>query len=176
MTRRVVYAGRIVNLGLEEATLPDGRTVTLEVVRHPGAAAVVPIHADGTVTLVYQHRHAGGGMHYELPAGVLDPGERPEDCAARELAEEVQLAAGTLSPLGAIYTTPGFTDERIWLYLATELAPAPGEPDDDEFLTAVRLPLRDALQMTRDGAITDAKTICGLHLAVARLEAATRTV
>ncbi len=167
MERRVVYDGRIVKLGLETATLPDGRTVELEVVRHPGAAAVVPLHDDGSVTLVHQYRHAGGGMHYEVPAGVLEPGEAPLACARRELAEETQLAASTLRPLGPIHTTPGFTDERIWLFVATGLTPSTAQPDADEYIQVVRVPGAEALAMCRDGRITDAKTLVALLLALA---------
>ncbi|MCK6504340.1 NUDIX hydrolase [Myxococcota bacterium] len=167
--RREIYAGRIVKLGLEQAVLPDGRQVELEVIRHPGAAAVVPLHEDGTVTLVHQYRHAGGGMHHEVPAGVLEPGEAPEACARRELAEEVKLRAAHLRHLAAIFTTPGFTDERIHLYLATGLSPAEGALDADEYIEVVRIPMAQALAMTADGRLTDAKTICALHLAAACL-------
>jgi len=165
--RRPLYRGRIVDLGLETTTLPDGRTVDLEIIRHPGAAAILPLHEDGTVTLVYQHRHAAGGMIHEVPAGVLEGDEPPIACAARELAEEVQLK-GTLTELGCIHTTPGFTDERIWLFLATGLSAAAACPEADEYIEVVRLPLTTALQMTTDGRITDAKTICALHLAATR--------
>lgn len=167
--RREIYNGRIVKLGIEQAVLPDGRQVQLEVIRHPGAAAVLPLHDDGTVTLVHQYRHAGGGMHYEVPAGVLEPGEAPEDCARRELAEEVKLSPGQLRHLAAIHTTPGFTDERIHLYLATSLRPSEGSLDADEYIEVVRIPLHQALAMTADGRLTDAKTICALHLAAAWL-------
>lgn len=163
--RRSIYKGRIVDLGIERATFPDGRQVELEVIRHPGASAVVPLHDDGTVTLLRQWRHAGGGMHVEVPAGCLEPGEAPELCAARELAEEAQLQAGTLLLLAAIHTTPGFTDERIHLYLARGLVPADGAPEADEYLHPLRVPLEEALQWTADGRITDGKTICALHLA-----------
>ena len=121
MTRRSIYRGHVVDLGIETATLPDGRTVELEVIRHPGASAVVPLHPDGSVTLVHQYRHASGGMHLEVPAGKLDGGEAPALCAERELAEEAGLAAGRWTSLGLIHTTPGFTDEIIHLYLAREL-------------------------------------------------------
>jgi len=163
--RRQVFQGRIVDLGLETATLPNGRTVELEVIRHPGASAVVPLHNDGTVTLVHQYRHAGGGMHYEIPAGVLEGDEAPELCAARELAEEVQLQSREMVHLTTIHTTPGFTDERIHLFVARQLSPAEGVPEVDEYIEVVRIPLAEAIQMTRDGRITDGKTICGLHLA-----------
>lgn len=173
--RRVVFEGRIVHLGLETATLPNGRTVELEVIRHPGAAAVVPVHADHTVTLVHQYRHAGGGMHFEVPAGVLEPGEAPATCAARELSEEVQLRADHLQPLTTIHTTPGFTDERIHLFLGTGLHPTTDTPEADEYIQVVRMPLHEALSMTLDGRITDGKTICALHLAASTLAAAEAT-
>jgi len=174
-SRRPIYRGRIVDLGLETAVLPDGRTVELEVIRHPGAAAVLPVHTDGSVTLVHQYRHAGGGMHYEVPAGVLEPGEAPATCARRELAEEVRLQAGRLRPLTMIHTTPGFTDERIHLFVATALSPAQGELDADEYIQVVRMPMGQALQMAAEGRITDAKTICALYLGVRALDEWART-
>ena len=163
--RKTIFRGRIVDLGIESVTLPSGVDVELEIIRHPGAAAVVPLHADGTVTLVRQYRHAGGGMHIELPAGVLEAGEAPEDCAARELSEEVQLAARTLTRLSTIHTTPGFTDEQIHIFQGTGLSVTDGKPEDDEFLQPIRMPLTEAIAMVRSGAITDGKTICGLMLA-----------
>ncbi len=165
MARETVFRGRVVNLGLEEAVLPDGRTIRLEIVRHPGACAVLPLHEDGTVTLIHQFRHAAGGLIWEVPAGVLEEGETPEYCALRELAEEVKLAAGKMRHLATIHTTPGFTDERIHLFLATELSLTEGELDADEYLRAERMPLSEALAMASDGRITDAKTICALLLA-----------
>lgn len=173
--RRELYSGRIVKLGLETATLPNGQTVSLEIIRHPGAAAIVPLHADGSVSLIRQHRHAAGGMIWEVPAGVVDPGESPSRCAHRELAEEVQLAADQMSPLGAIFTTPGFTDERIHLFLATGLRPIDSAPEADEYIEVHRLPLPVALQMIADGEITDAKTICALHAAAARASVTRRS-
>src|SRR4030095_1863338 len=120
--RRDIYRGRIVDLGIEPVTLPNGAEVELEVVRHPGAAAVGPVDAAGWVVLIRQYRHAAGGYIWEVPAGVLDrPGETPEECAARELLEETGLRAERLTRLTAILTTPGFTDERIHLVLAQEL-------------------------------------------------------
>ncbi|MDP6934528.1 MAG: NUDIX hydrolase [Myxococcota bacterium] len=167
--RRPVYRGRIVDLGLETVQLPNGHEVELEVIRHPGASAIVPVHADGTVTLVHQYRHAGGGMHIEVPAGVLDEGESPETCAHRELAEEVQLRAGQLVSLGTIYTTPGFTDEQIHLFLGRELSVAEGQPEPDEYIEVLRVPLVQALGWVESGRITDGKTICALFMARRRL-------
>jgi ADP-ribose pyrophosphatase len=164
MIRRSLHAGRVGDFGIETVRLPNGQVVDLEILRHPGASAVVPLHDDGTVTLLSQHRHAAGGSIWEIPAGKLEPGEDPAACAARELAEEASLA-GTLVRLTSILTTPAFTDEVIHLYLATELLPAAGVPDADEILRPVRMPLKEALAMIRSGAIIDAKTIVGLLLA-----------
>lgn len=164
-TRKTIFKGHLVDLGLEQAQLPSGHTVDLEIIRHPGAAGVVPLHSDGTVTLIHQHRHAAGGMIYEIPAGLLEPGEPPQVSAARELAEEVQLQAEQYTHLATIHTTPGFTDEQIHLFAARGLSAAAGEPEAEEFIRVVRLPLREALAMVRDGRITDAKTICALLLA-----------
>lgn len=169
MSRTVLHQGRIFSFGVEDVVLPTGHALRLEIIRHPGAAAVVPVHEDGTVTLVHQHRHAAGGLIYEIPAGVLDGGEAPDLAAARELAEEVQLAAEQLDLLTVLHTTPGFTDERIWVYLGTGLRPAPGAPEVDEVLRPVRLPLEAALGMIERGEITDAKTITGLLMAARRL-------
>ncbi len=161
----LIHQGRIFSFGTETATLPNGVQVELEIVRHPGASAVLPLHDDGTVTLVRQYRHAAGGMIVEVPAGLAEAGEDPEVCAARELAEEVYLK-GELELLTVMHTTPGFTDERIWLYRATGLQPAHGQRDPDEFIEILRLPLGEAVAMVRDGRITDGKTICALLLSV----------
>lgn len=142
--------------------------VALEILRHPGAAAVVPLHDDGTVTLIRQHRHAAGGTIWEVPAGKLEPGEAPEACAARELAEEAGLA-GTLSHLLTIHTTPAFTDEQIHIYLATDLHSVPVARDEDEIITTERMSLPAALALIDSGALTDAKTICALTVTARRL-------
>lgn len=144
--------------------LPNGRAVLLEVLRHPGAAAVLPLHDDGTVTLLRQHRHAAGGELWEIPAGKLEPGEPPEVCARRELAEEAGLV-GELRPIGLLHPAPAYTDERIHLYVATRLLPAPPAPEEDEVLLPVRLPLTEALRMADAGDITDAKTLVALYRA-----------
>ncbi len=168
---RQIYKGRIVDLRLETVTLPNDLTVTLEMIRHPGAAAIVPVHADGAVTLVRQYRYAAGGYIWESPAGKLDAGEAPSGCAARELQEETGLKAAELVPLGTIFTAPGFCDERIHLFLARQLSPTTPRLDADEVLSVSRMPLRQALDMIRTGAIQDAKTIAGLHHAAAYLAA-----
>ena len=148
-TRRTVFKGKVVDLGLEAFNLPDGRPVELEVIRHPGAAAVVPLHDDGTVTLVRQYRHAGGGMMLEIPAGILEEGEVPELGARRELTEETGLQCTKLRRLVILHTTPGFTDERIWVFLGTGLSEASEglNLDADEYLTPERMPLSEALEL-----------------------------
>jgi len=160
---RQLYKGRVVDLRLEQVTLPNHVTVTLEIIRHPGAAAVVPLHDDESVTLVHQYRYAAGGFIWEIPAGKLDGGEDPVRCAARELQEEVGLRAEELLPLGTILTAPGFCDERIHLFVARRLTPTAQQLDADEVLSVSRMPLERALRMIRSGEIQDAKTIAGLH-------------
>lgn len=162
---RDVHRGRIVHLTIDTVTLPNGATVDLEVIRHPGAAAVVPLDWNGDVLLIRQYRHAAGGYIYEVPAGKLDAGEPPEVCAARELIEEAGVEAGQIDRLGSILTTPGFTDEVIHLYLARDLARAPQKLEADEVLTVERVPFARALAMCSDGSIRDAKSMCALFLA-----------
>jgi ADP-ribose pyrophosphatase len=162
LARRVAYAGRILHVNLDRVALPNGREIDLEFIEHPGAAAVVPLHDDGTVTLIRQFRYATDGWLLEVPAGKLDKGESPEDCARRETREEAGVQAGRLHPLGFIWTTPGFTDERIWLFAATQLQPAPQELQADEVLEVQRLPLREALALVERGEMPDGKSLAAL--------------
>jgi ADP-ribose pyrophosphatase len=157
-----VYDGRIVKLDVDEVRLPNGNAVTLEIVRHSGAAAVVPVDDEGRAVLIRQYRHATGGFLLEVPAGTLDPGETPEACALREVEEETGLRARRLDPLGWIWTTPGFTDEKIWLYRATGLTPTASAHESDEIITVERIPLEEALRRAATGDITDAKSVCAL--------------
>src|SRR6185503_15098928 len=150
MHSKHIYTGVVVNLNVDTVTLPNGLTVDLEVVRHPGAAAVVPLKDDGTVILIRQFRHAAGGFIYEIPAGKLHPGEDPRVCAARELEEEIGYRAGKLELLSSIFTAPGFTTGRQQL-------------DRDEVLEVVEMPLLEAIRMIETGAIRDAKSIVGLQ-------------
>jgi ADP-ribose pyrophosphatase len=143
--------------------LPNGLTVDLEVVRHPGAAAVVPLKDDGTVVLIRQFRHAAGGFIYEIPAGKLHPGEDPTVCAKRELEEEIGYRAGKLELLSSIFTAPGFTDEVIHIYKATGLSVGRQQLDRDEVLEVVEMSLSEAIRMIKNGEIRDAKSIVGLQ-------------
>jgi ADP-ribose pyrophosphatase len=169
---RQVYKGRIVDLSVETVTLPNGTTIDLELMHHPGASAVVAADGKGHVVLIRQYRYAAGGYVWELPAGVLDAGEAPAACAARELREEAGLRAGELMHLGTIFTTPGFCNERIHLFLARDLREEEHAHEADEVISEIRrVPLADALTMIRTGMIVDGKTIAGLHLAAAALGA-----
>ncbi len=158
-----IYSGKVVSLNIDTVTLPNGLTVDLEVVRHPGAAAVVPMKDERTVVLIRQFRHAAGGFIYEIPAGKLHPGEDPLLCAARELEEEIGYRAGTLERITSIFTAPGFTDEVIHIYKATALTKTAQHLDRDEVLEIVELSLTDAMEMIEAGTIRDAKTMIGLQ-------------
>jgi len=162
MTKNI-YTGIVVNLNVDTVILPNGITVDLEIVRHPGAAAVVPVKDDGTVILIKQFRHAAGGFIYEIPAGKLYPGEDPKVCAARELEEEVGHQAATLELLSSIFTAPGFTDEVIHIYKATGLTAGRQQLDRDEVLEVIEMPLAEAIGMIEAGTIKDAKSIVGLQ-------------
>ncbi len=164
MTRQI-YAGRVVHLHVDTVLLPNGLTVDLEVIRHPGAAAVVPLKDDGTVVLIRQFRHATGGFIYEIPAGKLNPGEDPLQCAERELEEEIGYRAKKFELLSSIFTAPGFTDEVIHIYRGTGLTPGRQHLDRDEVLEVVEMPLQKAVAMVEGGEIRDAKTIVGLQSA-----------
>jgi ADP-ribose pyrophosphatase len=162
MTKNI-YRGKVVTLNIETVQLPNGATVDLEVVRHPGAAAVVPMKDDETVILIRQFRHAAGGFIYEIPAGKLHPGEEPRLCAARELEEEIGYTAAAMDKLGTFFTAPGFTDEIMHLFHATGLAAGRQNLDHDEVLEVIEMPLEKAIALVQDGTIKDAKTIIGLQ-------------
>ena len=161
MKRREAYRGRSITVFVEEAELPGGRSVPLDVVRHPGASAVVPFVSEDRVLLIRQYRHAAGGTIWEVPAGKLD-GDPPEVCARKELEEEVGRRAGRLEKLGSIWTTPGFTDEVIHLFAAFELEPCPQRLEHDEVIEVVEVPLAEALAMVWRGELRDAKSALAL--------------
>jgi ADP-ribose pyrophosphatase len=163
---RTVHEGRIVHLSIDTVRFPDGSTGELEMIRHSGAAAVLPVLSDPDgedpqILLVRQYRYAAGGYMLEVPAGRPDrPGEPWEEVARRELEEETGLVAGSLIPLTSIFTTPGFTDEEIRLFLALDVTRGTAKLDVDEFLEPVTLTVREALLKVRDGEIRDGKTVC----------------
>ena len=172
---RPIHRGRVVDLSMDRVRFPDGSTGELELVRHSGASAIVPIiddsdPSDPEVLLLRQFRYASGGELYEIPAGRPDSDTEPwETVARRELEEETGYRPGSLEYLTGIWTTPGFTDELIHVFLARNLEEGAANTDADEFLSVIRVPLSKALQMIDDGEITDAKSICGLTMAERRI-------
>ncbi|HVO70094.1 MAG TPA: NUDIX hydrolase [Aggregatilineaceae bacterium] len=164
-----VYLGRLVKLYVETVELPDGNRSIREIVRHPGAVAMVPLLAGGEVVLVRQFRGAADRVLLEIPAGTLEAGEDPLAAAGRELQEEAGYRPGKLDRLGGEFTAPGYTSEFIHLFLATELEPSRLARDADEFLEVVTLPLDEALRQIETGEIQDGKTIIGLLLAARKM-------
>jgi len=165
---RKAFEGRVFDVTVD--TVKEGDLVyQRDVVRHPGSAVIVPVFADGTVALVKQYRHPVVRYLLEVPAGTLDDGERPEAGAARELEEELGFVAGKLEKLSEFFVSPGFCEEKMWVYLATDLVQTSQKLDDDELIEIVRLSFGEALEMITDGEIQDAKTIIGLILAAPRI-------
>ncbi len=163
-----VFDGRVFQVTVD--TVSEGElTYQRDVVHHPGSAVIVPVHDDGTVVLVRQYRHPAVRYLLEVPAGTLADGERPDAGAARELEEELGLVAQHLDKLSEFFVSPGFLEEKMWVYLATGLSEGKPNPDDDEVLEVVRLPIGEALEMITSGEIQDAKTIIGLMLAAPRV-------
>jgi len=161
------YAGRRISVDLDTVRFPDGSTGTLEMVRHPGASAVVPFldppeDPDPRIILIRQYRYAAEGYLWEIPAGTLDPGDTPEGCAHRELREEAGCLARRMDHLVTIYTTPGFTDELIHLYAASGLTRVPSALEADEFLETHEVRWSEVGRMIRRGEIADAKSLSAL--------------
>ena len=159
-----LYTGKIFDVVLEKVTLPNGAVKDREIVRHPGAAAMVPLLDDGRVVLIKQYRHAVGEFVWEIPAGTLEPEEAPMACARRELVEETGYEAANLEKLTEILPAPGYTDEHIHIFLATGLQAVDQRLEDDEVLELQPTVLETALAMVAKGEIRDAKTIAGLFL------------
>jgi ADP-ribose pyrophosphatase len=159
-----VHRGRVFDLYADRLATPGGATVRMEVVRHPGAAAIVAVDDDGCVLLLHQYRYALDRRIWEIPAGTMEPGESPMACARRELSEEAGVAAGRWEALGELTPLPGYSDEILHLFRAGGLAPTPRRLDEDEFADVHRFPLDRALHMVRTGEITDGKTVAGLFL------------
>ncbi|AJE02003.1 NUDIX hydrolase [Geobacter pickeringii] len=157
-----LFEGLVIDVEQMEVRIGAKGWHTFQVVRHPGGVAVVPLHDDGTVTLIRQLRPSVAETLLEIPAGRLEPGEDPAACGLRELTEETGLSAGRLTPLGTIFTSPGVFDEAIHLYLAVDLTDGEPEPEQYEEIETVRMPLEEALAMAADGRIRDGKTIAAL--------------
>ena len=160
---RRIYTGKVINLDADEVRFPNGKTGELEIIRHSGASAVIPFLSDPgaedpTILLIRQYRYAADGFIYEIPAGRLEPGEPPELCAVRELREETGCTAAKIEHLYTFFTTPGFTDEKIHLFVATGLTSGENELEADEFVEVVPTQMSAALKLIKDGSINDAKT------------------
>jgi ADP-ribose pyrophosphatase len=160
-----LHKGRVFNLVNENYTLENGVTAEMDFIQHPGAAAMVPMLNNQEVVLIKQYRHAIRELIWEIPAGTLDAGESPLNCARRELVEETGYSADDWHPLGTITPLPGCSDERIHIFLASDLKTAQQKLDADEMLNVHSIKFNDALQMILRGEISDGKTISGLFLA-----------
>lgn len=166
----VLMKGRAFAIRRDHLKTPDGRETKLEIIEHGGSVVIVPLDENGNVLLVRQYRHATGQDLLELPAGTLDENEDPEACAAREIREETGMAAGKLKKLGEFYLAPGYSDEFMTVYLATELSANPLEADEDEFLSIESIPIAEAIRMAETGHIPDAKSLAALFLARSSLK------
>jgi 8-oxo-dGTP pyrophosphatase MutT (NUDIX family) len=168
LERQAIFDGRVIKVSVDTVELPNGLRLPLELVRHPGGAAVVAIDTQDRVCLLRQYRHAAGGYIYEIPAGKLEPDEPPESTARRELIEEAAVSATEWSSLGAYYSSPGVFTEVIHLYLATGLTPAAANPEASEVFEVEWWPLTQAFERACRGELTDGKTLIGILLAAAR--------
>jgi len=162
---KTIYEGKVFTVASDNITLPNGVTTVIDIIRHPGASAIVPMLNKNTVLLIKQYRYAAGGFIWEIPAGTLNPGESPLECAKRELIEETGYSADKLEKLTEIVPVPGYSDERIHLYLATGLEKSVQNLDKDEILNVHEINMDDAFTMIAKGEIIDSKTISGLYLA-----------
>ena len=173
LSRATMYEGRVVDVFRDQVRIGADtgvRETAYDVVHHPGAVAIVPLFGDGTIALLSQFRYAVGETIWEIPAGTLSPDETVAACAERELAEETGYRAEKWTQLSRFYTTPGFTDEEMYLFLAEQLTETDGELDEDEDIEVHRVPLETALEWVADGRIQDAKTLVGLFATRSHLD------
>ena len=165
ISQETVFSGRIIETRVDTLQLPDGRQITREVVQHPGAVGIIPIDDEDSVLLVRQYRYAAGQSLLEIPAGVIESGESPDDTAQRELREETGYASQNLRALGGVYSSPGFCTEFLYLYIARDLVPSRLPGDEDEDISVETIPMSRVDQLIRLGEIQDAKTVAGLLMA-----------
>jgi ADP-ribose pyrophosphatase len=165
----IVYQGRAFGVRRDQVRLPNGEATHWDIIAHPGAVTLVPVDEQGRLWFVRQYRHAIGQDLLELPAGTLKPGEPPEECALRELREEIGMAASQLQKLGDFFLAPGYSSEHLHIFLATGLTPASLPGDADEFLKIEIIPAEQAYQMITAGQFQDGKTLAALALARLRL-------
>ena len=160
-----VYLGKAFDVHRDQVKLPDGKITTFDVVVHPGAVTMIPINSHGQILFVRQYRYCVGQYLLELPAGTLDEGESPETCALREVREEIGMSAEHLEKIGEFFLVPGYSTERMYIYLATELSSDPLQGDEDEFITVEAIALEKVPELVSQGIIQDAKSIAALYLA-----------
>ena len=170
LSSQTVYHARVFDVHRDEVLYPDGRQATFEIVVHNGAVAIVPIHDSGDIVFVRQYRHSAGKRLLEIPAGTLGKGEDPEACAQRELREEIGMGSGRLTKLAEFFLAPGYSTERMHVYLAQDLRPELLPHDEDEDLDVESLSMEAAFAAIRLGEIEEAKTMLGLYLARAFLQ------
>ncbi len=163
-SRKTVFTGRVLDVGVENHQMPNGRQSSFEIIRHPGGAAVLPVLPDGRILLIRQFRPAIGEMIYEIPAGRLEPGESAQECAGRELMEEVGYSAAQIVPLGGFWSTVGFCDEYIHLFLGRDLTFTEQNLEPDEIIELCPMTFAEALEKVKDGEILDSKTQLALLL------------
>ena len=159
---RTAFEGELLSVTVDEVALTDGRRAVREVVHHPGAVAIVPLLAGPRVVMIRQYRHAAGKVLFELPAGLLQRNESPEDCARRELMEETGYRAGGLRLVFSTYLSPGYSTEIIHVFCATDLAPGAAAPEEDEQIEVIALPLEEAVEMVGNGLVENAAAVCGI--------------
>jgi len=159
------YTGNIISVDRLTVTLPNGRKATRDVVNHPGASVIIPLNSNGELYMVKQYRKPIDRVSLELPAGKLDPGEEPPVCAARELKEETGLEAGSIKHIISVHSTPGFCNEVLHMYVATDLKEGEAHADEDEFISTEKIAVNELINMILNHEITDAKTIIGVLLA-----------
>jgi len=168
--RPFFYQGRVFDFKVEETTLPNGRPSTIEVIRHPGSSAIVPVQKDQSVILLRQYRPVIRTMIWEIPAGTMHRGEDPLECAKRELQEESGFKGQRFEKIGEILIGPGYSDERIHLFLATDLIPCEQKLDEDEYLEIHSFNFEEVMKMIERGDIQDAMTIVGINMAYGKLK------
>ena len=168
--KTTIRNGRVFDITVENVTFDNGFNIDLEIIRHPGASAIVPLTNNNHVVMLKQYRHAIGAFIWEIPAGTFEGREDALVCARRELTEETGFRAGTWERLGAVTPVPGYSDECIQIFLARELTPAEQHLDQDEFLEVHKLPLSRVVEMISKGEIQDAKTVTGIFLTLQKLK------
>ncbi len=164
-----IFKGAVFTVERDHLREENGFEIVREIIRHSGGAGCLPLFADGTVALVKQYRHPARRELLEIPAGKIEAGESPLECVASEVEQEIGFRAGRIELLADFYSTPGFCEERLYVYLATELTPSEQNLDHDEFVEVVYLPLADAVAMAERNEIEDSKTIIALLLAQRRI-------